>query len=151
MSLLTIVESRIGDILKKVAVQDVSLNPVRARLVDRAEDWPWSSVRAHLAGKDDELVSVRPALERYGGFAPFLGEQDDDADAWQALRRSETSGRPLGSAAWLNQLEIRTGRALAPRKRGPKPRQKAQIISKLAPNCRNCSSTESDGKGDEGE
>jgi len=26
----------------------VSLNPVRARLVDRAEDWAWSSVRAHL-------------------------------------------------------------------------------------------------------
>jgi putative transposase len=30
------------------AMRDVSLNPVRARLVKRAEDWPWSSVRAHL-------------------------------------------------------------------------------------------------------
>jgi putative transposase len=30
------------------AMRYVSLNPVRARLVKRAEDWPWSSVRAHL-------------------------------------------------------------------------------------------------------
>jgi hypothetical protein len=42
----------------------VALNPVRARLVARAEDWPWSSVRAHLAGKEDELVTVRPLLDR---------------------------------------------------------------------------------------
>src|SRR5277367_1716111 len=31
----------------------VELNPVRARLAGRAEDWPWSSVHAHLAGRDD--------------------------------------------------------------------------------------------------
>src|SRR5271163_2576578 len=35
------------------AVRYVSLNPVRACLVARAEDWPWSSARAHLAGVDD--------------------------------------------------------------------------------------------------
>ena len=35
------------------ALRYVSLNPVRARLVARAEDWRWSSVRAHLAGKND--------------------------------------------------------------------------------------------------
>src|SRR5215469_2923177 len=31
-------------------VRYVSLNPVRARLVERADRWPWSSVRAHLQG-----------------------------------------------------------------------------------------------------
>jgi putative transposase len=51
------------------AVCYVSLNPVRARLVARAEDWPWSSVRAHLAGADDELFTVRPVLERTSSFA----------------------------------------------------------------------------------
>lgn len=39
------------------AVRYVSLNPVRARLVARAEDWPWSSAQAHLAGRDDGLVT----------------------------------------------------------------------------------------------
>ena len=104
------------------AVRYVSLNPVRARLVPRAADWPWSSVRAHLAGTDDELVSVAPVLERYGDFAALLAERSDDARAWLALRRSETSGRPIGDAIWIAMLEARTGRKLAPQKRGPKPK-----------------------------
>jgi putative transposase len=32
------------------AARYVALNPVRAGLATRAEDWPWSSARAHLAG-----------------------------------------------------------------------------------------------------
>jgi len=39
---------------------------------------------------------------------------------WRRLRMSETSGRPLGSAAWLEVLEAQTGRALKPKKREPK-------------------------------
>jgi putative transposase len=36
------------------AVRYVSLNPVRAQLVQQAQDWRWSSVAAHLSGKDDK-------------------------------------------------------------------------------------------------
>ena len=104
-------------------VRYVSFNPVRARLVTRAEDWRWSSVAAHLAGKDDELVRVAPVLDRYGDFARFLDQEVDDETGWRRLRMSETSGRPLGSEAWLQGLESRTGRKLRPQKRGPKPRQ----------------------------
>lgn len=108
------------------AVRYVSLNPVRARLAKRAEDWAWSSVRAHVAGADDALVKVAPVLDRYGSFADFLGAQVDDRDeSWRRLRMSETSGRPLGSDAWLGALEARTGRTLKPQKRGPKPRAEA--------------------------
>jgi putative transposase len=56
------------------AVSYVSLNPVRARLVSRAEGWAWSSVRAHLAGEDDSLVSVRPVLDRWPIFRDLLLE-----------------------------------------------------------------------------
>jgi len=42
---------------------------LRARLVASAQDWPWSSTRAHLAGEDDGLVNVRPVLERIADFA----------------------------------------------------------------------------------
>ncbi|HKN28453.1 MAG TPA: hypothetical protein VJY34_11440 [Roseiarcus sp.] len=42
----------------------MALNPVRARLVERAEDWRWSSGAAHLAGRDDDLVSVAPATRQ---------------------------------------------------------------------------------------
>ncbi len=105
------------------ALRYVSLNPVRARLVERAQDWRWSSVAAHLAGKDDMLVKVAPALERVGDFAAFLDDEIDEASAYAALRRAETIGRPVGDADWLTALGARTGRKLAPARRGPVPRR----------------------------
>lgn len=36
----------------------IELNPVRAGLVSDAEDYPWSSCRAHLNNEDDILVKV---------------------------------------------------------------------------------------------
>jgi putative transposase len=103
------------------AARYVALNPVRARLCDRAEQWTWSSARAHLAGRDDQLVTVRPLLDRAGDFAAFLGA-DEDQQATRALRMAETTGRPVGEAAWVEELERLSGRVLAPKKRGPKPR-----------------------------
>jgi len=104
------------------AVRYVTLNPVRAKLCDRAIDWRWSSASAHIAGRDDGLVSVAPVLDRYGDFAAFLGDGDDDEQSWRALRQSETTGRPIGDAGWLATIEDRTGRALAPQRRGRKPK-----------------------------
>lgn len=109
------------------ALRYVSLNPVRARLVERAEDWRWSSVRAHLAGCDDEVVRVAPALERTGDFRTFLGEDFDEALTYAALRQAESVGRPVGSKEWLTEMEARTGLALAPGKRGPRPKARREV------------------------
>ncbi len=102
------------------AVRYVSLNPVRAKLVPQAQDWQWSSVAAHLSGKDDRLVKVEPILERYGEFGAFLGQTTEDSTAFKSLRQSETTGRPLGGKEWMEKLEKLTGRAMKPQKRGPK-------------------------------
>ena len=107
------------------ALRYVSLNPVRARLVRKAADWRWSSVAAHLAGKDDAVVTVAPALERVGDFAAFLSEEVDEQAAYSALRKAESIGRPIGSPDWIAELERRTGRTLAPGKRGPRPKELA--------------------------
>ncbi len=110
------------------AARYVALNPVRAGLAERAEDWPWSSARAHLAGQDDALVTVAPLLERVGDFGGFLtGAGDADARAWAALRRAETTGRPVGSELWVKALERQSNRALAPARRGPKPKAKNEV------------------------
>ncbi len=63
------------------AVRYVSLKPVRARLVNRARSWAWSSTRAHLAGVDDGVVKVAPVLERIDNFAEFLREPFDEDTA----------------------------------------------------------------------
>jgi putative transposase len=104
------------------ALRYVALNPVRARLVVRAEDWPWSSTRALMAGEDDHVVKVGPALERVGDFAAFLGEPFNEALSYAALRKAESVGRPIGSPEWLADMEAKTGLTLAPQRRGPKPR-----------------------------
>jgi len=106
------------------AVRYVALNPVRAGLVRRARDWPWSSVGAHLSGQDDALVTVAPLLERYGDFEEILDRQaEEEASTWAALRKSETTGRPVGRSEWLLELEGRSGRKLMPAKPGRKPKE----------------------------
>jgi putative transposase len=120
------------------AIRYVSLNPVRARLVERAEDWPWSSVRAHLSGRDDGVVTVAPVLERVGPFDIFVDEPFDEGADFVPLRRAETTGRPVGSEVWLRRLEHQLARPLARRKRGPKPRNLADttqpgLFNKLSP------------------
>ena len=105
------------------------VRPVRARLVKRAQDWRWSSVRAHLAGLDDPHVATRPLLDRCaGGFADLIATEPS-ADQMTALRAAETIGRPLGSERFLDAIAARTGRDARPQKRGRKKRG----MSKLSP------------------
>jgi putative transposase len=98
----------------------VELNPVRAKLARRASDWRWSSARAHLAERDDGLVTVAPLLEMVSDWRAFL-RGGLSASEHKAVRAGERTGRPLGSAPFVARLEKRLGRKLAKRKPGPKP------------------------------
>lgn len=102
------------------ALRYVSLNPVRARLVQRAQDWRWASTRAHLRGRDDGLTALAPIRDRFPDFADLLGAEPQ-ADLFGALRSAESIGRPLGDDRFLARIERQTGRVLKPAKRGPKP------------------------------
>src|SRR6266852_9123493 len=102
------------------ALRYVSLNPVRARLVERAQDWRWSSARAHLRGKDDGITALKPIRDRFPRFADLLASEPE-TDLFGRLRAAESVGRPLGDDRFLARLERRTRRALKPGKRGPKP------------------------------
>jgi putative transposase len=103
----------------------VSLNPVRARLVARAQDWRWSSTRAHLTGKDDGITARAPIRERFPDFADLIAGAD--AEAFARLRAAESIGRPLGDDRFLAKIERATKRLLKPRKRGPKPRTRTDV------------------------
>jgi putative transposase len=70
------------------------------------------------------VVKVAPVPERAGNFAKFLDTPFYADTAYGALRRAETIGRPIGDADWLKALEKRTGRSLAPARRGRKAQEK---------------------------
>ncbi|WP_072384534.1 hypothetical protein [Novosphingobium sp. NDB2Meth1] len=53
-----------------------------------------------------------------GSYGPVIMEE---ALTYAALRKAESVERPVGSPAWLADMEVRLGRPLAPQKRGPKP------------------------------
>ncbi|CAA7614688.1 transposase [Magnetospirillum sp. UT-4] len=107
----------------EAALRYIALNPVRAGLAERPQDWPWSSVHAHLSGNDDGITAAVPVLSRIPDFATFLDLPADEG-ALMRLRQAETIGRPLGSDTFLSEIEAISHRALKPAKPGPKPRPK---------------------------
>ena len=81
----------------------VELNPVRAGLVERAEEWLWSSARAHLGGPTDGLSEPAPLLERWPDWRAVLDDGLDE-EMREAIRARERSGRPLGDSDFLAAL-----------------------------------------------
>jgi len=100
----------------------VEMSPVLRKLARRPRDWSWSSARAHLAGRDDRVVHAKPLLERVRNWRSFL-EDPLTGEEREAIRAHESTGRPLGSPAFVARLEKRLGRTLARQKPGPKPRK----------------------------
>ncbi len=103
------------------AARYVELNPVRAKLCRAPWRWPWSSAAAHVAGRDDALVQVKPLLERAGDWRTFLSEGLETNDV-ETLRSHERTGRPLGHTLFLDRIEKKLGRIVRPHKAGRKPK-----------------------------
>jgi putative transposase len=102
------------------AIRYIELNPVRAGIVKKAEDYPWSSARAHIQNAQDLLVAENPLTEGVKDWASFLAEGTPESEA-RLFRLHSASGRPLGNEAFVCALEKLTGRVLRPKKGGRKP------------------------------
>jgi putative transposase len=107
------------------AVRYVETNPVRAAIVRRAEDYLWSSAAAHCGRRADALVTrAHAALPEVDDWRSWLMEANEEQTA--LIRRKTRTGRPCGSALFVEQLEAKTNRLLRPAKRGPKPKRKGK-------------------------
>jgi putative transposase len=101
----------------------VEANPLRARLVTRAEDWPWSSLSRQPIF--DGLIEVqRPKLAPWPRGPEWLEEVNHalPAEKMQDIRQSVQRGKPLGDAGWLAALTSQGGLASTVRPRG-RPRK----------------------------
>jgi REP-associated tyrosine transposase len=97
----------------------VELNPVRAGLATRAQDWPWSSARAHLDGSGDGLTDPAPLLERWPDWRQVIETPLDEAEL-AAIRERERTGRPLGRRSFALRYDRAAERPPARRGRPPK-------------------------------
>jgi putative transposase len=108
------------------AARYIEMNPVRAKLVKRPQDWPWSSAAAHMAGRGDAVAQGQWLREQTVGWVCTWGEfllQRVEEDLAAKLRLHERTGRPLGERPFVQRLEQSLARALLPGKPG-RPRNK---------------------------
>ncbi|MGZ8286801.1 MAG: transposase [Allosphingosinicella sp.] len=78
-----------------VCFRYTELNPVRAGLVERPEQWRWSSARAHLGLVADGITDLAAGRERIDDWRALLDLGLTDAER-DSIRAAESSGRPLG-------------------------------------------------------
>ncbi|MEX2576253.1 MAG: transposase [Halofilum sp. (in: g-proteobacteria)] len=103
----------------RAAIPYVEDNPVRAKLCADSVDWRWCSAAERVGNSDAALVDWDLRGRLLDGFA----DRDGTAGTQliDSLRLHTRTGRPLGSERFVDWLESTTGRALKPRKPGPKP------------------------------
>jgi REP-associated tyrosine transposase len=80
-----------------VAVRYVENNPVKAGMVANAEDWPWSSARAHVLGDHDGLTDVAALGQYVRNWRAYLRDGVEAADRDETVEAALRSGRPLGT------------------------------------------------------
>ncbi len=96
----------------------IERNPVRAGLVERAEEWPWSSRGA--AGRAAVRLDPGP-VARGPGWAEWVNRPLTDAEL-ASLRLCAARGRPYGSAGWAVATAEQLGLEASLRPRG-RPRK----------------------------
>jgi putative transposase len=113
----------------------IERNPVRAGLVRRAWDYPWSSAGAHTGGADVSGPLDLAEWARLWTPDKWRAElrSPEDAQGVSRIRLSTHRGRPLGSDSFLSKLEHRLGCRLRPLPVGrPKRRTKKRRIQRRA-------------------
>lgn len=107
------------------AVRYVERNPVRGKMVRKAEGYRWSSAAWHSRLKEDGLLSRKShwvnLFDQVRDWPAWLAE-GDDSNKMEILRRNVDKGLPCGSERFLGKLERIAGRLLRYRSIG-RPRK----------------------------
>ena len=108
------------------ALRYTELNPVRASLITKAENWEWSSAGAHCGtARANDYLAMESWHARWSvcEWRTFLAAAEADSDL-TAIRNCTYTGRPLGTTEFIRSLERETNRSLTVQKRG-RPRKTA--------------------------
>ena len=106
-------------------VRYVERNGLRAQLVDRAEQWRWSSLwqRRHAGGKLRSALCAWPVPEP-ADWLKFVNKPQTAAEL-EALRHAVARGTPFGAESWQRRTAKRLGLEFTLRPRGRPKKQQA--------------------------
>ncbi|MBM4137244.1 MAG: transposase [Nitrospira sp.] len=94
-------------------IRYVENNPVRARIVKKAEEYQWSSARGHVQGKTDPILSRDCYIvERIRDWTAYLREKEA-ASLVDEIRKNTKTGRPCGDDEFVLRIEELIGRRLS--------------------------------------
>jgi putative transposase len=80
----------------------VEQNPLRAKLVRRAEDWKWSSLYRRERGTDAKLLAELP-IELPIDYLRVVNTLPGD-ETLESMRQSVNRGTPFGSTLWVDEM-----------------------------------------------
>lgn len=117
----------------------IELNPVRAGIVTRANEYVWSSHAHYASGSPNSLITEHSLYLR-------LGEDKDDrqtafrslftepleAETLANIRTAANAGCALGSEAFMQNIQTVVGRNVGLPRRGRPPKDEAEAAARRA-------------------
>ncbi|MDP3694651.1 MAG: transposase [Desulfocapsaceae bacterium] len=97
----------------------IELNPLKAGLAEHAEEYCWSSAKAHLTGAEDAVLGSASTWfdpSEKNAYSKFVLTENEEMDA--KIRQSTRTGRPFGSENFIDMLEFQLKQVLRPKKAG---------------------------------
>ncbi len=101
------------------AMRYIERNPVRAKIVENAWEYPWSSANSHVLKRKDALLEDNFMVSEIKDWKLFLSEEDKQNEV-NLFKMHASTGRPLGDSQFIEEIEKLTGRVLHKQKPGPK-------------------------------
>lgn len=103
----------------------IELNPVRSGLVERVQDYRWSSYAHNALGKSNEMLDAAPEYKRLGDDPKQrareyrkLFRQKLDPQLVQQITEATLKGWALGDRRFVQKIEKLSGRRAAPLPKG---------------------------------
>jgi putative transposase len=106
----------------------IERNPVRVDIVKKAEDYHWSSAKAHVLRAKDNILSGDIWLKEseMNAYHNFLRKEDNQIDNF--IRKITSTGRPLGREEFIKNIGRIIGRVIITKRVG-RPK-KSRMVKK---------------------
>lgn len=100
------------------AARYIEQNPKRAKMVKKEEEYPYSSAKAHIEGKWDDILGEELFNDKQRkDYIAFIRESITE-DEMQRLKSATRTGRPFGDEGFIKKMERKLNKRLILQKPG---------------------------------